>query len=230
MTSNQHIGIPIEACLCYNEKAMLYIIDELEKLDDDFPENIQKLISNDRFAKYQRLPSSLNKKASVAVYLLLRLALHEVYGIDEVVEFDYAKKGKPSLIKYPQIHFSLSHSHNTAACAVSDYEVGVDIQQIAHISEKVAKRVLTNEEYEVYSHSQTPDEYFCKIWTIKESYVKQTGVGITIELNTISAESIVDKMVFNKDNYYCCVSGKEATKMQVINIGRKQFEKLYDGF
>ncbi|MCL2424779.1 MAG: 4'-phosphopantetheinyl transferase superfamily protein [Oscillospiraceae bacterium] len=212
---------------CYNKQVMLYIIDELEMLDDNFSEKFQKLLSNDRFTKYQRLHSSLNKNASVAVYLLLRLGLRDVYGIDEIVEFDYAERGKPYLKDYPNIHFSLSHSHNIAACAISNVSVGVDVQKINHISDKVAKRVLTSDEYELFLKSSTPNDYFCKIWTMKESYLKQSGVGITLELNTIASESICDKKYFKKDNYYCCVCAKEAEIMQVRYIGRDCFEQLY---
>ena len=223
------VGIPIGASLCYNSLVMVYIIDEVEKLDDDFLVNCQKLLSDERIAVCKRIRPSLGKKASVVVYLLLRIALYENYGIDEAIEFVHEEKGKPILKDYSHIHFSLSHSHNIAACAVSDCPVGIDVQQIGSISDKVAKRVLTDGEYEVFCKSQAPEDYFCKVWTVKESYLKQLGVGITAGFKTISSENILDKMVFKNNNYYCCVCGNEAHNMQVTRIGREQFDELYNG-
>jgi len=208
---------------------MIYIFDELDKLRADFPDKFKELLSNERYSKYHRLHSSLCKKASAAVYLLLRIALNEVYGINEVVEFDYNEKGKPSLVKYPNIHFSLSHSHNIAACVVSDNPIGLDAQKICPVSDKVAKRVLTKDEYSTYINSREPNDYFCKIWAIKESYIKKMGDGITFVFDDISAEEIIDKNVFKEKDYYCCVCGSATNEMRINHIGGKHFEQLCNG-
>ena len=203
---------------------MLYIFEDADKIDDDIPESMISLLSGDRYTKMQRLRSPINKKASVAAYLLLRIALMEVYGIDEAVEFGYAKEGKPLLKDYPDIHFSLSHSKITAACAVSDVEVGVDVQYISPISDRVAKRVLTELEYTKFKESPAPDEFFCEIWTIKESYLKKTGQGIRFDLRDLSADSVTGRTIYQCKDYFCCVTG---TDMQVRTVGREDFERLY---
>ena len=142
---------------------------------------------------------------------------------DETVEFSYTNTGKPFLSDYSNIYFNLSHSKNVVACAVANREVGVDIQNILPISEKVAKKVLTSSEYTEYRNSLQPDEYFCKIWTIKESNLKKTGKGITIELNGLSADSINDKMIYKINNYVCCVCGPE---LEVKYLRREDIEQL----
>ena len=205
---------------------MLYIFDEVDKMDDELTESEISLLSNDRYAKIQRLRSPQGKKASFAVYLLLRVALKENYGIYEVVEFDYAEKGKPTLRDYPHIHFSLSHSKCTAVCAISDAEVGVDVQYISPISDRVAKRVLTTNEYVKFKESKTPDEYFCEIWTIKEACLKQTGQGISTELRDLSAESVTERYIYRGDGYFCCVCGPVNN---IKHIRRKDFEQLCNG-
>jgi len=205
---------------------MLYIIDNINLLDDDFPERKKSLLSKERQIKSKRLRSLKNKKASVAAYLLLRIALKEMYEITDIVEFSYEDKGKPLLRDYPGVHFNLSHSGNIAACIVADNKVGVDVQQITAVSEKVAKRVLTKAEFAEYKNSQTPDEYFCKVWTIKESFLKYSGQGITMELKEISADTLQDTLTFKGEGYFCSVYGAIMKEIQIKRIGREDFEQL----
>lgn len=202
---------------------MLYIFDEMDKIDDDFLGSLAALLSKERNAKLKRLQSPQGKKASALAYLLLRFALSDIYEINEAARFDYLEKGKPVLRDYPHIHFNLSHSKNAVACAVSDVPVGVDVQHVAPIADKVAKRVLTASEYAKFKDSLTPDEYFCELWTIKESFLKQMGIGIATDLRNIEAENIKNKMIFKGSDYFCCVCGP---KMQIKHVRRKEIEQL----
>ena len=204
---------------------MLYIFDEIDKLGNDFAEGMISLLSGERRAKFKNLKLPLNKKTSVIAYLLLRRALLEVYGIDEAVEFGYAEKGKPVLKDYPHIYFNLSHTKNAAACVVSDVEVGVDVQQIVPVSDAVAKRVLTDEEYYGFKSSHVPDEYFCELWTIKESYLKQTGQGLTTELRNLSAANVPSKMIYRGRDYFCCVCGPD---MKIKHLRRNDIEQQHN--
>jgi len=205
---------------------MLYIFDKINLLDDDFPERNASLLSEERKTKFRRLRSSENKKASVSVYLLLRLALLKEFGITDIVEFSYAKNRKPFLRNFPKIHFNLSHSQDVAACVISDVEVGVDVQQIRNVKENVAKRVLTDKEFDEYKSAQSQNEYFCKIWTIKESFLKWSGQGITTELRDIEAETLTDIETFRGENYFCSVCGVVLKETQLKYIGREDFEQL----
>jgi len=207
---------------------MLYLFNDIENLNDDFPEREMSLLSLERQEKVQRIRSQSGKKESAAAYLLLRLALLEGYGITEIVEFDYLDKGKPLLREYPYIHFSLSHTNNVAACVVSNSAVGVDVQNIRVVTDKAAKRVLTEEEYEGFRKAYNPDEYFCEIWAIKESYMKKTGLGMAAAFKKMPVKDITEIKLFREKNYYCCVSGIHSFDMQVNYIRREDFEKLYN--
>jgi len=201
---------------------MLYIFEEADKIDDDIPETMLSRLSKNRRTKVLEIKPPLSKKTSVAVYLLLRRALFDVYGIDEVVEFEYTAKGKPLLKDHPHIHFNFSHSKNLASCAVSDNEVGVDIQHIVTVSEAVARRVLSDKEYAGFNTAANKDEYFCEIWTVKESFLKKTGQGITEDIRNITADSVTDKMIYRGMDYFCCVCGND---MAIKQIGREELEQ-----
>jgi len=202
---------------------MLYIFDQVDKMDDVAPGRLMSLLSEQRYEKAKRLRSPLSRNGSVAAYLLLRLALKDVYCIDKAVEFEYTEKGKPLLKDYRQIHFSLSHSKHIAACAVSGFEVGIDVQYITPVSDAVAKRVLTRKEYAGYKSSPVKDEYFCEIWTIKESFFKKTGQGIATNIRDLAAETVADKMIYRGKDHFCCVCGQE---MEIKLIRREDIEQL----
>ena len=208
---------------------MLYIIDESEKFENDFYKSVISLLSEQRLKKVERLRTQEGKNASACAYLLLRFALMENYEINDAVVFEFAERGKPKLKDHPHIHFNLSHSHNLAACAVADVEVGIDVQRITEIKDKVARRVLTADEYTKFKNSPNPDEYFCEVWTIKESLLKMTGQGIAEELRDISADSVAEKMIYKVHDYFCCVclsEKKTKQQMKVKYIRREDFDKL----
>jgi len=205
---------------------MLYIFDEVDQLSEDFIAGKMSLLSDERREKVQRLRYQSGKKESVAAYLLLRIALLENYDIDKIVEFDYLEKGKPVLRDFPQIHFNLSHTKGIAACAVSDHEVGVDVQIIRGVTDKTAKRVLTGSEYEMFKSALVPDEYFCEVWAIKESFMKKTGQGIAAAFKKLPVNDIEDKLVFREKDYFCCICGSSSQNMQIKHIRRNDFEKL----
>jgi len=204
---------------------MLYLFEKIDLLEDDFIENVLSLLSEERKIKISKLRTPMSKKASAVAYLLLRIALFIEYNINEAVLFDYKEHGKPFLKDYPEIFFNLSHSNDTAACAVADEVTGVDVQHIKPIPDNVAKRVLTENEYALFNSSPEPDDYFCKIWTIKESYIKRTGLGLASELKEIIADEVTDSQIFKGDDYYCCVCGPA---VQIKYVGREDIEQLYE--
>jgi len=188
---------------------MIYIFDELDKLDEEFLQNCDKQLSSQRRDKIKKHKTVKSKIQSAVVYLLLRQALSSEFGIDEAVEFVYNKNGKPQLKDYPHIHFCLSHCKTAAACVLSDNEVGVDVQHITPVSQSLAKRVLTEDKFLEFQTSQAPDEYFCRVWTIKESFLKLSGKGIAGILSGIDSKDITDITLFRGKDYFCCSTGKD---------------------
>jgi len=203
---------------------MLYIFEKIDHLGDDFPESVMSLLSEERKIKISKLRSPMNKNASAVAYLLLRVALINEYGINEALVFDYKEHGKPVLRNHPEIRFNLSHSGDTAACIIAGSEVGIDVQHVAGIKDKVAKKVLTDDEYSIFNKSSDPDGYFCKVWTVKESYIKKTGQGLLFDFKTIAADDIPDTHIIKGENYYCCVCGIETP---IKYIGREDIEQLF---
>jgi 4'-phosphopantetheinyl transferase len=104
----------------------------------------------------------------LAVRYLLSRMLGEVSGA--MVKDEH---GKPHLLHLP-LHISISHSHNMAAAIVSNRLVGIDIQkQVAKI-DRIAHRVLRQEELESLSDTQRL-AHLHVYWGAKESLYKAYG-------------------------------------------------------
>lgn len=137
--------------------------------------------------KKRELEHQLGKK-------LILKGLEELYGIipefqDQLVILE-GEHGKPYLGEYPQIHYNISHTDGMVACGIGDRQLGIDVERIRPFHGPILKKVFSGaerrrmEEIRPEEHS----EYFFRIWTLKESYVKAAGCGITIPLTDISFE------------------------------------------
>ena len=93
--------------------------------------------------------------------------------------------GKPYL-RDNKFFFNISHSKNYIACAISLFEVGLDIEQIDDRYENIIQKLLTTEELK---NNETNIEYLIKIWTVKEAYTKLIGTGINMNLKEINTSS-----------------------------------------
>lgn len=138
-----------------------------------------------------------DKKLSLGVGILLNRGLSE-YGLKEAdVAIAYGKHGKPYLVNYPNIHFNLSHAGQMVLAIFAEVEVGCDIEPIQKAEMPLAKRFFCSEEYE-YIATQTEEwqnRAFYRIWTLKESFIKATGLGLSLPLNVFEIQIGTDEMV-----------------------------------
>lgn len=133
----------------------------------------------------------LDRRQSVAVYLLLKEQLRQRYGIAGNPRFAYDSNGKPYLADHPDIHFNLSHCSRAAACVVADYPVGIDVQEIAPVDVEVARFVLSEDEQVLLRDSDEPEVLFARYWTQKEACVKLGGDGV---LEEAKCETVVNRL------------------------------------
>ena len=135
-------------------------------------------VSPERRALAQSYRLEIDRRQSVAAYLLLKEALRSQYGISDNPQLALGPNGKPFLPDYPGIHFNLSHCRRAVACAVAESPVGVDIEVIAPVDAEVARQVLSATERREVERADAPEVAFARLWTRKEAVVKLTGEGI----------------------------------------------------
>ena len=130
---------------------------------------------------------------------LLSLCLKE-FGVDydvEVTPVVLGEHGKPSLVKHPELKYSISHADGIAAAMVSEYECGIDCEAVRRYDHRVVKRVCSEAEQELIETAPADQRelLFFSLWTLKEAYVKAIGTGLAFPLREASFAFEGDRIV-----------------------------------
>ena len=172
---------------CILDKATLFL-----------PKYRRAKIRNYRFQKDRRL--------SVLTWVLLRYSLSAFGCTDFEDKIGFSKYGKPFLVESKDIYFNLSHSNTVAFCAVSNTEIGCDVECPSSIDwEEISRAFFYQSEYN-YLINTGGEEGFFKIWTLKESFTKLIGRGLYIPLNSfeikVESEMIYVNYPFDERIYH----------------------------
>ena len=177
---------------------MVYIFDRLDQYTDEAYEAHLSALPAWRREKALQYKKLDDRKRSVLAFVLLQRALREEYGINEVPEFVYNEFGKPSFSNLP-IHFSLSHCKDAVACAVSDHNIGIDVESIVPYNPDVARRVCTATELKMLEQSANKDVDFIKLWTAKEAISKYEGMGLSLPFAEIKISDYLTSSIVCTD-------------------------------
>lgn len=158
--------------------------------DEDVFKSACEKVNPQRRLKIDRLKFKKDKLLSLGAGLLLKKAFRD-FGIDyENAVFSENEYGKP-YIKNSDIQFSLSHCGTYAMCAVSDTAVGCDIEYVTDFDIRIAEKFFCKTEYErlaLISDKAERQDLFFRYWTLKESFVKALGRGLSIPLDSFRIE------------------------------------------
>ena len=150
----------------------------------DYPEKIVK----GTIAAVSRLEHRLGRE-------LLRKGLDDLYHItlephelDALISAD--QNGKPYLTEHSEIFYNITHCRGLVACAFHSGPVGIDAELTGYFPEVLIGRALSDTEASyLASRSSDPglrQESFWRLWTLKEAYVKRSGIGVDTDLKAFS--------------------------------------------
>lgn len=126
------------------------------------------------------------KAGHETAHKLLAFALSEEYGLEyQELVMEKGPFGKPYLKDYPTVHFNISHCDGMTACILAGGEAGIDIEKIRPYHVRIEKKALTEKEAAVLLHSSKKEEIFFRFWTLKESYIKAIGKGLSCPLTDV---------------------------------------------
>ena len=141
-----------------------------------------------RREKLAHVKAPLLRKQMLAAEWLLGQALLDVDPETALPpEIQKGEHGKPFFPSLP-LHFSLSHSDAFVACALSDYEIGLDVQKNSVYNEPLARRFFSPAEQRYIRECSDHNAAFTEIWCLKESYIKATGEGLSRPLSDFSLD------------------------------------------
>ncbi|MGC5774776.1 4'-phosphopantetheinyl transferase family protein [Paenibacillus pabuli] len=149
-------------------------------------------VSEERRGQASRFVHLADAYRSVLGELLTRVTLRQLTGLKPVeLSFTRNQYGKPSLSlsNYADVQFNVSHSGDwIALISGGDADLGVDVEKIAPIDMKIAERFfsLTESQFLAAGPAEMQLETFYRLWTLKESYIKAVGMGLSMPLDSFS--------------------------------------------
>lgn len=178
-----------------NNRAQIYILNLTGQENEDTVNQLMQLLpaaNLQRFSLYTNLRSKLQ---SLAGEVLARYATGKYAGKSfNLSEMKTGKNGKPYFTDQEHIHFNISHSGHYIVCAVNNTNIGIDVERIRKVNLRIAERYFSPKElHDLLQLSDTESmEYFIRLWTIKESYLKAKGTGLTQKLNSFTIEKSLE--------------------------------------
>ena len=140
-------------------------------------------ITEGRLERIEKSQSTADKLRLMGSGLLINF-IKTKYFVDSDVAVD--KHGKPYFVN-SDLKFNISHSGRYVVAAVSDFEVGIDIQKKKADKHRIAEKNFLQGEC-AYINAGANDEErhqrFCEVWTMKEAYLKNIGMGLRKPLNS----------------------------------------------
>lgn len=151
---------------------------------------------------------------------LAEYALENAFGIRSSLRHD--SRGKPYFDAHG-VFVSISHSDGLCLAAVSDKELGADIERIngGDRLTRLAQRFFTEEEADAVKTGG--EDRFYEIWCAKESYIKYTGEGFSRPLGSFSVlNSEMKYSYFRYGNYMIAVCSDEQVQLPIELIDIQQ--------
>lgn len=184
----------------------LYKIDKDKQLREGFG-------MSGRLPKYrlEKLSKLKNEKAKWQSYFAGRLLVYilaEEYAMSDEEAVRLLDSEKHCLEKRTIaisedtkdniVHYNISHSGDIVSVAMSQAPVGIDIEHKDDRDFKVTSRMFSEEDKAFINADQ---KKFREVWTSKESFLKCTGEGIVVPLNSFTLDFEKNETVDFRGDY-----------------------------
>ncbi|MBE5872559.1 MAG: 4'-phosphopantetheinyl transferase superfamily protein [Lachnospiraceae bacterium] len=203
--------------------------------DPGFYQSIYDRLSGIRRKKADDLKMFHARCQSVAAGWLITRFVRE-YAQGKTCISMAERKGEQNAKTDETVYYNLSHSGELAACAVAQFPVGIDIEQVRKCRMSVARRCFDECDCILLEQAEGKTEQaelFTKLWTIKESEAKLTGEGLARILRKEVSEEICtvsERIEKGEDIYYLTVAFSKRNRAQLtgqtLSISRIGYENV----
>ncbi len=173
----------------------LWVLDINAVHDQELLNQYAGILSKEEKERWQRFKFAKHRHQFLVSHALVRhvLSRYALIAPDEW-EFSQNSFGRPEVMmppNSPNLRFNLSHTDGLAALAVTlGQDIGVDVESADRInaSPGIANRFFSP--FEVEALFKQPDheqkQRLFEYWTLKESFIKAKGMGLSFPLNEFS--------------------------------------------
>lgn len=194
---------------------------------DVFLQGIQNQLSESRKNKILNYKAAEDKLRSAVCGLLLNYAYAqycESVGKSICIPEEKQEKNKRPFIE-GGFYYSVSHSGAWCMIIWSDKNCGADIQKVVSLKADIAGRFYNSQEKD-YLLNKSEDEYkktLFDIWTLKESFVKYNGRGMSYGFDRFSVISLLSEGKYDDGEY--SFFGGNITGIEGYSLGYVAEEK-----
>ncbi|MBR2868547.1 MAG: 4'-phosphopantetheinyl transferase superfamily protein [Clostridia bacterium] len=175
------------------------IIDYLNvtEIDDETLSEHFAIMDADAKDRVLSLRDDNKRRQKIAADMLCRRMISEKCGIpSESIVFGRTEKGKPYTVN-TDLFFSISHSDNIVVCAISENEIGIDVEKIRNVRLRIAEKFASPEELTYIGDNLNR---FFEIWTLKEAFFKCKGTGLGADIRSVTFD--IDGGITCSENGY----------------------------
>ena len=137
-------------------------------------EGLTNLLPPGRRERLLRVKDPARRREPLCAYLLLRLALREACGWENLPDIALSPQGKPCFPDALGVHFNLSHTSGAVLVGLSDQPIGVDIECIRPMSPASLERLAAG----------VSERDFFPCWVRREARAKLDGTHMGALLRT----------------------------------------------
>jgi 4'-phosphopantetheinyl transferase len=150
-------------------------------------EHLLTLVSPEKSARIRRFYRIEDRLRGLVADILIRHIIICKTGIrNNDIQFYTNDYGKPFLKGRDDFQFNLSHSGIWVVAVVDTQPVGIDVEQIQLIDLDISKNYYSSDEHRELMSKDDKFSYFFTLWSLKESYIKIVGKGLSLPLNSFS--------------------------------------------
>lgn len=166
----------------------------ITQMDDPLQnQRLLELVSPERREKVIRYRMPDDRKRGLGAGIIIRRILQE-NGLTES-DLRYSENEKPVA---DHVFFNVSHAGDYVVGVSSDCEVGCDIEKIRKAPMEIALCYFQMAESAYIQTANDRDKAFFTLWTLKESYMKMTGKGMSLPLDSFEIVRTTDGFALGK--------------------------------
>jgi 4'-phosphopantetheinyl transferase len=167
-------------------------LTSLSGISDHLLHRYEQLMSEDEHARWRRFLVAHAQLQHLVARALVRTTLSRYFDVPpQSWQFAANRYGRPYVTaprQFRPVRFNLSHTSGLVVCAVAKARaIGIDVENITRDTEfaDVAPRVFSPVELSSFRRTapEMQREIFFAYWTLKESYIKARGMGLSLALD-----------------------------------------------